>query len=95
MNILAPCPRGWQYPAEDLAIICKMAVETCVWPLYEVENGQWRLNYKPKNKLPVEEFMRLQGRFKHCFKPGNEDLIVQAQKYVDDKWEALLNRCNA
>ena len=95
VNILAPCPRGWQYPAEDLAIICKMAVETCVWPLYEVENGQWRLNYKPKNKLPVEEFMRLQGRFKHCFKPGNEDLIVQAQKYVDDKWEALLNRCNA
>ena len=80
VNILAPCPRGWQYPAEDLAIICKMAVETCVWPLYEVENGQWRLNYKPKNKLPVEEFMRLQGRFKHCFKPGNEDLIVQAQK---------------
>ena len=95
VNILAPCPRGWQYPAEDLAIICKMAVETCVWPLYEVENGQWRLNYTPKNKLPVEEFMRLQGRFKHCFKPGNEDLIVQAQKYVDDKWEALLNRCNA
>ena len=95
VNILAPCPRGWQYPAEDLAIICKMAVETCVWPLYEVENGQWRLNYKPKNKLPGEEFMRLQGRFKHCFKPGNEDLIVQAQKYVDDKWEALLNRCNA
>lgn len=95
VNILAPCPRGWQYPAEDLAVICKMAVETCVWPLYEVENGQWRLNYKPKNKLPVEEFMRLQGRFKHCFKPGNEDLIVQAQKYVDNKWEALLNRCNA
>ena len=95
VNILAPCPRGWQYPAEDLAIICKMAVETCVWPLYEVENGQWRLNYKPKNKLPVEEFMRLQGRFKHCFKPGNEDLIVQAQKYVDDTWEALLNRCTA
>ena len=95
VNILAPCPRGWQYPAEDLAIICKMAVETCVWPLYEVENGQWRLNYKPKNKLPVEEFMRLQGRFKHCFKPGNEDLIVQPQKYVDDKWEALLNCCNA
>ncbi|MBS6366003.1 MAG: pyruvate ferredoxin oxidoreductase [Clostridiales bacterium] len=95
VNILAPCPRGWQYPAEDLAIVCKMAVETCVWPLYEVEHGQWRLNYKPKNKLPVEEFMRLQGRFKHCFKPGNEHLIAEAQKYVDEKWETLLNRCNA
>jgi pyruvate ferredoxin oxidoreductase beta subunit len=95
VNILAPCPRGWQYPAEDLATICKMAVETCVWPLYEVENGQWRLSYMPKNKLPVEEFMRLQGRFKHCFKPGNEDLIAEAQNYVDKKWEELLTRCNA
>ena len=95
VNALAPCPRGWRYDTPKLLELCDLAVDTCFWPLYEVENGQWRLNYKPKNKLPVEEFMRLQGRFKHCFKPGNEDLIVQAQTYVDDKWEALLNRCNA
>ena len=94
VNVLTPCPRGWQYPAEILPEICKKAVDTCVWPLYEVEEGEYHLTYKPKNKLPVEEFMQLQGRFKHCFQPGNEWTIEEAQKYVDRKWEELLERCN-
>ena len=93
VNVMSPCPRGWQYPAEDLAKICKMAVETCVWPLYEVIEGEWQLNYEPKKKLPVEEFMKPQGRFAHCFKPGNEWTIEEAQKYVDEKWEKLLAKC--
>lgn len=93
VNVLCPCPRGWQYSEELLPEICRLAVETCVWPLYEVENGQWRLTYMPKKKLPVTEFMKLQGRFRHCFKPGNEWTLEAAQKYVDEKWEALLARC--
>ncbi len=93
VNVMSPCPRGWQYPAEDLATICKMAVETCVWPMYEVIEGKYYLSYEPKKKLPVEEFMRLQGRFKHCFKPGNEYTIEEAQKFVDKKWEELLAKC--
>ena len=92
VNVMSPCPRGWQYPTEDLAFICKMAVETCVWPLYEVVEGKWYVNYEPKKKLPVEEFMKLQGRFRHCFKPGNEWTIEEAQKYVDKKWETLLSK---
>ena len=80
-------------PTEMLPEICKMAVETCVWPLYEIIDGEWHLNYMPKKKLPVEEFMKLQGRFKHCFKPGNEWTIEAAQQYVDEKWEKLLARC--
>ncbi|MBE6018438.1 MAG: pyruvate ferredoxin oxidoreductase [Lachnospiraceae bacterium] len=94
VNVMSPCPRGWQYPSEDLALICKMAVETCVWPLYEVIDGTWHINYVPKNKLPVEEFMKLQGRFRHCFRPGNEWTIEEAQKYVDMKWEKLLAKCS-
>ena len=70
--MLCPCPRGWQYSAELLPEICRLAVDTCIWPLYEVENGEYHLTYMPKKKLPVEEFMKLQGRFRHCFKPGNE-----------------------
>ena len=93
VNVLWPCPRGWQYPAELLPEICRMAVDTCVWPLYEVEEGEYHLTYMPKKKLPVEEFMKLQGRFRHCFKPGNEWTIEAAQKYVDEKWEALLAKC--
>lgn len=93
VNVLSPCPRGWQYPAELLPEICRLAVDTCVWPLYEVENGEYHMSYIPKKKLPVEEFMRLQGRFRHCFKPGNEWTLEAAQKDVDEKWEALLNKC--
>jgi len=93
MNVLAPCPRGWRYETEDLMQICKLAVDTCFWPLFEVINGEWKLSYKPKKKLPVEEYLRPQGRFKHLFKAGNEHLIEDIQNEVDRKWEALLKKC--
>ena len=73
--------------------VCKMAVETCFWPLFEVENGVWKLSYRPKNKLPIEEFLKLQGRFRHLFKPGNEALIAEIQKDVDEKWAQLRKKC--
>ena len=93
LNVLSPCPRGWRFQAQDMAEICRLAVDTCVWPMYEVVEGEWRLTYMPKKKLPVEEFMAKQGRFKHCFKKGNEWMIEEAQQYVDEKWNKLLAKC--
>lgn len=93
LNVLAPCPRGWRYETADLVDICKLAVETCYWPLFEVVDGKWSLSYKPKNKLPLEDFLKKQGRFKHLFKPGNEDLIAAFQAEVDRRWEELLFLC--
>ena len=93
LNILAPCPRGWRYEGEDLMEMCKLAVETCYWPLFEVIDGEWKLSYRPKVKLPVEEFLKKQGRFKHLFKPQNRHIIDRIQKDVDLKWERLLKRC--
>ena len=93
LNIMAPCPRGWRYPSENIMEMCKLSVETCYWPLFEVINGKWILSYKPKNKLPIEDFLRPQGRFKHLFKKGNEEYIAQFQKEVDDRWEQLLKFC--
>lgn len=90
LNVLAPCPRGWGYATEDLMQINKLAVETCYWPLYEVENGKYKVNYKPAKKLPIEEFLKPQRRFKHLFKPGNEWMIEEFQKELDERWEALL-----
>ena len=90
LNVLSPCPRGWGYPTEDLMTINKLAVETCYWPLYEVENGKYKITYKPAKKLPIEEFLKPQKRFKHMFKPGNEWMIEEFQKEVDRRWEALL-----
>lgn len=93
LNVLAPCPRGWRYSTEKLMEMCKLAVETCYWPLFEVINGEWKLSYRPKKKLPITEFIKNQGRFAHLFKPGNEHLIEEMQNEVDRRWEALLKRC--
>ena len=93
LNVMAPCPRGWRYPSEKLMEVTKMAVETCVWPLYEVVEGKYILSYQPKNKLPVEEYLKMQGRFAHMFKPGNEWMIEEVQKEVDRNWEELLKLC--
>jgi pyruvate ferredoxin oxidoreductase beta subunit len=93
LNVLAPCPRGWRYEASDLMEICKAAVETCVWPLFEVVDGEWILNYEPKKKLHVSEYLRLQGRFKHLFEEGGEGLVEMIQDEVDRRWEELRSLC--
>ena len=90
LNVMSPCPRGWGYSTPDLMKINKLAVETCYWPLYEVIDGKYKINYKPAKKLPIEEFLRPQKRFKHMFKPGNEWMIEEFQKEVDNRWEELL-----
>ena len=94
LNILAPCPRGWRYDESAMMDICKAAIETCVWPLFEVVDGEWILNYKPKNKLPVTEYLKLQGRFSHLLKPENEWLIERIQNDIDNRWKELKYRCH-
>lgn len=93
MNVLAPCPRGWRYETADLMEICKLAVETCYWPMFEVVNGEWKLSYRPKKKLPIDAFLKPQGRFRHLFNPGNEDMLQEIQADIDKKWNQLLKRC--
>ena len=90
INVFAPCPRGWGYSEELLMKINALAVETCYWPLYEVVNGVYKITYKPARKLPIEEFLRPQKRFKHLFKPENQHLIQIMQEEVDRRWNKLL-----
>ena len=91
LNVLAPCPRGWGYPTDMLMQINKLAIDTCYWPLYEVVDGVYKITYKPTKKLPIEEFLRPQRRFKHMFKPGNEWMIEEFQAEVDRRWQELLD----
>lgn len=93
LNILSPCPRGWRTPDNESIALAKEAVTSCYWPLYEVENGKYRLTYKPREKTPVVEWLRKQGRFKHLFQPQNEHLLEKIQKHVDREWEELLELC--
>lgn len=90
MNILAPCNRGWRSRNDDAILLSRLAVETCYWPLYEIENGVTRVTVKPKEKKPLAEFLKPQGRFKHMFAPENEWMLKQAQEEVDRNWERLL-----
>ncbi|MBU0501775.1 MAG: pyruvate ferredoxin oxidoreductase [Candidatus Margulisbacteria bacterium] len=93
LNVLQPCRLGWAYKPEDTCNLGRLAADACVWPLYEVENGKYTLNYRPKVKKPVIEFLKPQGRFSHLFRPGNEAILESIQIEVDRRWAALLNKC--
>ncbi len=93
INILAPCHRGWRIAPEKSMECAKIATETCFWPLYEVEDGKYSLSYKPKEKLPVTEWIKDQGRYRHVFRDENKYIIDLLQQYVDRKWGALLAKC--
>jgi len=90
VNVLAPCRLGWAFPSEDAIQIGRDAVDTCFWPLYEVVNGVYRITYKPREKKPVEHYMKQQTRYRHLFRPGAEGLIAEIQSHVDREWEKLL-----
>jgi pyruvate ferredoxin oxidoreductase beta subunit len=93
MNVLSSCNRGWRHPTDDTIELTQLGVDTCYWPLYEVENGEWKLTYKPREKPPIEEWLKRQGRFRHLFKPQNRHLIGQLQDEIDRRWEELLALC--
>lgn len=91
LNVMSPCPLGWYTKSEDSIKWAKLSVDTCYWPLYEVEDGILRVTYKPKEKKPLAEWLKPQGRFKHLFKPENAGLIEEFQKRVDFEWQRLLD----
>lgn len=94
LNIVAPCNRGWRIPTEDGLKAAELAVETCFWPLFEVENGRWTLNYRPRQKLPVVEWLKTEGRFLHLFKGEHQEVLDAFQREVDERWEQLIKRCS-
>ncbi len=89
LNVLSLCTRGWRYPPELTVPLAKLGVETNYWPLIECENGKWRFTYKPKERKPITEFLKMQGRFKHLFKEENKPVLERIQKDIDDHWAYL------
>lgn len=90
INVIAPCNRGWRSKTNDAIALARLAVNTCYWPLYEIEDGVTKITVTPKEKIPVAEFMKPQGRFKHLFAPENEGLLQRVQEEVDKEWAKLL-----
>jgi len=90
IQVLSPCPAGWKYSSEKTVRLGRLAFETCAYPLYEVEGGRYIVK-KPARKRPVEEYLRLQGRFRHLTKAE----FSRIQHDVDLAWERLLKRESA
>ena len=87
IHIFAPCPTGWRLSPGKSVEIARLAVQTCAFPLYEVENGVYTVTKKPKKK-PLAEYLNMQGRFRHL----PEELKNKMQKEVDREWELLLRK---
>jgi pyruvate ferredoxin oxidoreductase beta subunit len=92
INALASCNRGWRHEPADTISVMRLGVDCCYWPLYEIEDGKVRITYKPRDKKPLEDFLKAQGRFRHLMKPENRHLIDEMQGDVDQRWEALRRR---
>lgn len=95
INVLVPCQRGWRYPQEETISITRLAAETCIWPLYEVIDGEWKLNHRPSPKKPITDWLQSQGRFRHLLTPENTHIVDALQEIVDKQWDKLLERCKA
>jgi len=84
---LAPCPTGWDFDPQESVEIGKLAVRTGIWPLKEYIDGRVVHTKTPHERLPVEEYLKKQGRFAHLFHPERNDvLIAEIQANVDDYW---------
>jgi len=87
---LAPCPTGWDFEPQDAVEIGRLAVRTGVWPLKEYADGRVVHTKVRRPRLPVEEYLKRQGRFRHLFEPArNEALLREIQAGVDAYWDAV------
>jgi pyruvate/2-oxoacid:ferredoxin oxidoreductase alpha subunit/pyruvate/2-oxoacid:ferredoxin oxidoreductase beta subunit len=85
IHVYSPCPTGHRYPPEKAIEVSRLAVECGMWPLYEVEDGLYRFTYEPRERKPVKEYLRTQGRFSHL----TENDVEKLQEITDEKYHQL------
>jgi pyruvate ferredoxin oxidoreductase beta subunit len=89
IHIQAPCPTGWRFPENKTIEMARLAVETGFMILYEVDHGAFRITYRPKERQPVEAYLRVQGRFDGL----SHGAVQTLQRWVDQNWEQLDSYC--
>jgi len=85
IQVFSPCPTGWKSDPSKTVEIAQLAVRTRMFPLYEVENGVYRITLKPK-EAPIEDYLKLQGRFRHL--PA--DVVEYINQHIEMEWDRLL-----
>jgi len=88
IHILSVCPTGWRCAPELAIQIGRLATQTRIFPLYEVEDGRYKLSVKTANPKPVQEYLKLQGRFRHL----SDDTIKEIQIRVDEEYTKLMDK---
>jgi pyruvate ferredoxin oxidoreductase beta subunit len=78
LHILSVCPTGWRSAPELSIKLGRLAAETGVFPLYEVENGKYKLNIDFPQLRPLKEYTRLQGRFRHL----TDEMLSEIEKRI-------------
>ncbi len=91
LHVLSVCPTGWRIPPNKAIEYGKLAVDCGIFPLYEVENGVWKINRKPKELIPVTDYFKGQGRYRHL----DETLTSEIQKKVTERWNRLIKMTEA
>jgi pyruvate ferredoxin oxidoreductase beta subunit len=94
IHVLNPCPLVWKFDTWRTVEMGRLAVETGMWILLEIENGKMRLTKAVEKRKPVEEYLQPQGRFAHLFKPENKHIIKQIQERVDREYERTSKLCS-
>jgi pyruvate ferredoxin oxidoreductase beta subunit len=89
MHIMAPCMRGWRYDSAKTVKMSKLAVETRFFPLYEVEDGVFKITVPVTSPKPVEEYLKAQGRYSHLFLQQNATELETVKKGVEDNYKRL------
>ncbi len=97
IHVFIPCPQAWNYPVELGVDIGKLAVETGYWIMWERVGDQFTIGREskrfedPSKRKPIEEFLKLQGRFSHLFRPTKDEKKIQElQDYVQHRWDIIL-----
>ncbi|MFC2051528.1 pyruvate synthase subunit PorB [Chloroflexota bacterium] len=88
IHVFSVCPTGWRSPTELTIQVGRMAVQTGVFPLYEIENGKYKLNVNVAKRKPVKDYLKLQGRFRHL----SEETIEEIQDRVDKDYAKLMGK---
>jgi pyruvate ferredoxin oxidoreductase beta subunit len=89
LHVIAPCTRGWRFDSEKTIRMARLAVETRLFPLYEVDGGVYKITFPVSSPKPVEDYLKLQGRFSHLFQPQNVTELEAVRKGVDENYRRL------
>jgi pyruvate ferredoxin oxidoreductase beta subunit len=88
IHILSVCPTGWRSPTDTVIRLGRLAVQTGMFPLYEVENGRYKMSIDLPKLRPIKDYLKQQGRFRHL----SDDVIQQIQDRVEIEYQKLLEK---